>query len=64
MLTNERGIIASVIQAWLIIVLAALLGVVNAFDAPARQAVVPKMVGKQDLPNAIALHSMKFNSAL
>ena len=45
------------------IVLAALLGVVNAFDAPARQAFVPELVGKQDLPNAIALNSIMFNSA-
>ncbi len=52
-----------VIQEWHVIVLAALLGIVNAFDAPARQAFVPEMVGKQDLPNAIALNSMMFNSA-
>jgi len=52
-----------IIQEWHVIVLAALLGVVNAFDAPARQAFVPEMVGKQDLPNAIALTSMMFNSA-
>jgi MFS family permease len=51
------------IKEWHVIVLAALLGVVNAFDAPARQALVPEMVGKEDLPNAIALNSMMFNSA-
>jgi MFS family permease len=54
---------ANVVQEWHVIVLAALLGVVNAFDAPARQAFVPEMVGKDDLPNAIALTSMMFNSA-
>ena len=54
---------ANVIQEWHVIVLAALLGVVNAFDAPARQAFVPEMVGKEDLPNAIALNSIMFNSA-
>jgi MFS family permease len=54
---------ANTIREWHVIVLAALLGVVNAFDAPARQAFVPEMVGKQDLPNAIALNSMMFNSA-
>lgn len=54
---------ANVVQEWHVIVLAALLGVVNAFDAPARQAFVPEMVGKRDLPNAIALNSMMFNSA-
>jgi MFS family permease len=53
----------NIVKEWHIIVLAALLGVVNAFDAPARQAFVPEMVGKQDLPNAIALTSMMFNSA-
>lgn len=54
---------AGMVQEWHVIVLAALLGVVNAFDAPARQAFVPEMVGKEDLPNAIALNSMMFNSA-
>ncbi len=50
-------------REWHIVLLSALLGVVNAFDAPARQAFVPEMVGKDDLPNAIALNSMMFNSA-
>ena len=54
---------AGVVKEWHVIVLAALLGVVNAFDAPARQAFVPEMVGKKDLPNAIALNSIMFNSA-
>ena len=53
----------NLIQQWQVIVLAALLGVVNAFDAPARQAFVPEMVERQDLPNAIAMNSMMFNSA-
>jgi MFS family permease len=52
-----------VVKEWHVIVLSALLGVVNAFDAPARQAFVPEMVGKDDMPNAIALTSMMFNSA-
>lgn len=51
------------VKEWHIIALAAMLGIVNAFDAPARQAIVPEMVGKGDLPNAIALTSMMFNSA-
>ncbi|MCJ7432876.1 MAG: MFS transporter [Anaerolineales bacterium] len=54
---------AGVVKEWHVIVLAVLLGVVNAFDAPARQAFVSEMVGKQDLPNAIALNSLMFNSA-
>ena len=53
----------NVVQEWHVIVLAALLGVVNAFDAPARQTIVMELVGKEDMPNAIALNSMMFNSA-
>ena len=51
------------VREWHVIILAALLGVVNAFDAPGRQAFLPEMVGKDDLPNAIALNSIMFNSA-
>ena len=50
-------------RVWLIFVLAALLGVVNAFDIPARQAFLVDMVGKEDLMNAIALNSSMFNGA-
>jgi MFS family permease len=46
-----------------IFVLAALLGVVNAFDIPGRQAFLVDMVGKGDLMNAIALNSSMFNGA-
>ena len=51
------------VQVWHIIVLAALLGVANAFDAPARQAFVVEMVDREDLTNAIAMNSMMFNGA-
>jgi len=50
-------------RVWLIFVLAALLGVVNAFDIPARQSFLVDMVGKEDLMNAIALNSSMFNGA-
>jgi len=46
-----------------IFVLAALLGVVNAFDIPGRQAFLVDMVGKEYLMNAIALNSSMFNGA-
>src|SRR5262249_43587537 len=46
-----------------IFVLAAALGVVNAFDIPGRQAFLVDMVGKEDLMNAIALNSSMFNGA-
>jgi MFS family permease len=43
--------------------LAGLLGVVNALDIPTRQCFVVEMVGRQDLPNAIALNSSAVNAA-
>ncbi len=49
--------------AWALIVIAFLVGVVNAFDVPIRQAFFVQMVGKEDLPNAIALNSSIFNGA-
>ncbi len=51
------------VQVWHIFVLAALLGVVNAFDIPGRQSFLVDMVGKEDLMNAIALNSSMFNGA-
>jgi MFS family permease len=52
-----------VVQPWHILLLAFLLGVVNAFDAPARQAFVLEMVEREDLANAIALNATMFNTA-
>ena len=46
-----------------VITLASLMGVVNAFDVPARQSFLVEMVGREDLMNAIALNSSMFNSA-
>jgi MFS family permease len=51
------------VQVWHVFVLAALLGLVNAFDIPTRQAFVVDMVGRGDLINAIALNSSMFNGA-
>lgn len=53
-----------VVQPWHILVLAAGLGVANAFDAPARQAFVVELVSREDLPNAITLNSAMFQTAL
>jgi MFS family permease len=52
-----------VIRVWHLIVIAFLVGIVNAFDVPIRQAFFVHMVGKDDLPNAIALNSSIFNGA-
>jgi MFS family permease len=51
------------LTVWELITLASLLGVVNAFDIPARQAFLVEMVGREDLMNAIALNSSMFNGA-
>ena len=55
--------LTKLVQVWHVIVLAALLGMVNAFDIPARQSFIVDMVGKEDLINAIALNSSMFNGA-
>jgi len=53
------------VAVWHVFVLAACLGVINAFDMPARQSFVIDLVGrrKDDLPNAIALNSVMVNGA-
>jgi MFS family permease len=51
------------IQVSHVIVLAILLGFVNAFDIPVRQSFVAEMVGREDLINAIALNSSMMNGA-
>jgi MFS family permease len=71
--TQASSMVLAFILAWLtltdrvqvfhVMVLAALLGVVNAFDLPARQAFIMDMVGREDLMNAIALNSSMFNGA-
>jgi MFS family permease len=51
------------IKTWHVMVIALLVGIVNAFDVPIRQSFFVHMVGKEDLPNAIALNSSIFNGA-
>jgi MFS family permease len=51
------------IQLWMVYVLAAALGCVNAVDNPSRQAFVHEMVGRADLPNAVSLNSVLMNAA-
>lgn len=49
---------------WEILTLSVLLGIVNAFDVPARQPLIHEMVtDKADLPNALALNSSMVNIA-
>ena len=51
------------VQVWHMFVLATGLGVVNAFDIPARQSFIVEMVGREDQMNVIALNSTIFNGA-
>src|SRR5438105_7347671 len=51
------------VQLWHVLVLAALLGLTNSLDMPTRQAFVVELVGREDLPNAVALNSSLFNLA-
>jgi MFS family permease len=48
---------------WHVAVLAAVYGIANSIDMPARQAYVVELTSKDDLMNAIALNSAVFNSA-
>src|SRR5215469_15056649 len=51
------------VRLWHVLILAAMLGLTNSVDMPTRQAFVVEMVGREDLPNAIALNSSLFNMA-
>ncbi len=55
--------LTGVVHVWHIIMFAAISGLANAFDVPARQSFTIEMVGREDLPRAIALNSIMFNSA-
>lgn len=50
------------IKIWDLCLIVFLSGTVMAFDMPARQAFIVQLVGKPDLPNAIALNSSLFNA--
>ena len=51
------------VQIWQVLIFAALSGLFAAFDMPTRQSFVAEMVGKEDLPSAVALNSSIFNAA-
>ncbi|HUO90835.1 MAG TPA: MFS transporter [Rhizomicrobium sp.] len=55
--------LSHVVHVWHVVVLALLLGIVNAFDVPTRQAFTLDMVEREDLRSAISLNSMMFNLA-
>ena len=51
------------VEVWMIVLLALLLGVANAVDMPVRQSFVVEIVGRGDIGNAIVLNSAMFNGA-
>ena len=55
--------LGEVVEVWQIILLALVSGTANAFDVPTRQSFTIEMVGRADLPRAIALNSIMFNAA-
>ena len=55
--------LTGLIQLWEVYVLALSLGVMNALDNPTRQTLVAELVPTVDLPNAIALNSLSFNTS-
>jgi MFS family permease len=54
---------SGLVQVWMIIVLALLLGCANAVDMPVRNAFGIEMVGPRDVGNAVAINSAMFNGA-
>jgi MFS family permease len=62
-LTLAALTLTGTVRVWHVFTLASCLGVVSAFDIPARQAFIVDMVGHGDLMNAIALNSSMVNGA-
>jgi len=56
-------VLVGVVQVWMVYTLAVLTGIVLVLDAPSRQQLTFKMVGRDELPNAVALNSSLFNAA-
>lgn len=54
-------VIFNTVQPWEVYLLAALLGIVSAFDMPIRQSLVVELVGREDVTSAVALNSSAFN---
>lgn len=55
--------LGGMVEVWHIIVLSFLLGVAGSFEITARQAMIIELVGRESLPNALALQSTAFNLA-
>jgi predicted MFS family arabinose efflux permease len=53
-----------VVHVWHILCLSFVSGLAQAFGGPAYQALIPTLVDREDMPNAIALNSIQFNMAV
>src|SRR5215831_11445537 len=53
-----------VVHVWQILCLSFVSGLAQAFGGPAYQALIPTLVEREDMPNAIALNSIQFNLAV
>jgi MFS family permease len=62
-LALAAAVLTGVVRLGHVIVAAAALGVIAAFDLPGRQSLLVEMVGKPDLMNAIALNSSAFSAS-
>jgi MFS family permease len=56
-------LLAHAVQVWMILTLSVVVGLAQSFGGPAYQALVPTLVDREDLPNAVALNSIQFNLA-
>ena len=61
MFLNGRQIFA--LQIWHVLALSFITGCAQSFGGPAYQSLIPSLVDKKDLPNAVALNSIQFNVA-
>ena len=55
--------VMGIIQVWMIVLLAFCSGTVLSFDQPARSSLVPTLVPREDLMNALSLQSIVFNGS-
>src|SRR3990172_8641259 len=53
----------NIVEIWHILLLSFTTGIAQSFGGPAYQALIPSLVDKKDLPNAVALNSIQFNVA-
>ncbi|HYN63502.1 MAG TPA: MFS transporter, partial [Candidatus Limnocylindrales bacterium] len=51
------------VRIWHVLTLSVITGIAQAFGGPAYQSLIPSLIDKQHLPNAIALNSIQFNLA-